>query len=652
MWTDTTLEQLYGMNVDYTSGQALVRGREGFTISQVPGTVSVDLGNNRTANMSVVPMFRTTLEDGSDFVIQVAISGLAPNADHGCSIGGVQVDFSYDATQDHPYGAAGTHTMNGKTTVRTSDETDGGGRLTGKFTMPEGIPNGSPLVVVSHYAQPYHSIAMTSFYGKGVLQTTTETHTTIGIPSPSFTMENRTQWQVGGYATSTGMPYCATDPIAQSFLSGNDIRYISAVDLYFSAKDPLLPITVQIREMINGLPGPTVYASTTLESAGVSISDDGSVPTKFSFDHVLGYKPNEYCFVVMPGSATTAYRLWVAELGAFDILTGDIIGPPMASGVMFHGPNNRTWEPWTKRDLKYRLYESNFSENMILEFSAVTGVSACQIILAVEQFIAPGTSVHWSYSLDSGVTYIPFNPDLNIVLQEIITGVKLRIDVTSLGGSYQIMEHVAGILFLLYGASAYYIANDVTFEDDLSYPNEVVCTLDISADGTNGDGDTSVTPMYSINDGLDWIELKPTPSYVPTAVPEINQIVQGGSFYTYEFSTPGEVTITSATNASPIVCTSTGHGYSENMVVDIIDMTVNTNANGQWKLRNVTDTTFELYTVDGVASQGTTGLGSGGTMTLAEFTQSRAAIKLETSDQARSPLVRNIGFLCNRGEPS
>jgi hypothetical protein len=86
------------------------------------------------------------------------------------------------------------------------------------------------------------------------------------------------------------------------------------------------------------------------------------------------------------------------------------------------------------------------------------------------------------------------------------------------------------------------------------------------------------------------------------------------------------------------------------MVVDITGMTVNTNANGQWKLRNVTLNTFELYTVAGVASQGNGGTGSGGTMTLAEFTQSRAAIKLETSDQARSPLVRNIGFLCNRGE--
>src|SRR5208283_5540425 len=111
--------------------------------------------------------------------IQVYTTGLVPNQDHGVSIGGTQCDFTYDPTQDHPCGQAGTNTVLGKTTVTS----DNNGCLTGIFTMPLGIPNGSPLVVVSHWNIPTHSIAQTAFYGKGFQVTSQDT--TIGIPSPT-----------------------------------------------------------------------------------------------------------------------------------------------------------------------------------------------------------------------------------------------------------------------------------------------------------------------------------------------------------------------------------------------------------------------------------------------------------------------------------
>ena len=49
------------------------------------------------------------------------------------------------------------------------------------------------------------------------------------------------------------------DPLAQSFLieeAGG--CYISKIDVYFRTKDTNLPVTMQIREMVNGYPSSTV----------------------------------------------------------------------------------------------------------------------------------------------------------------------------------------------------------------------------------------------------------------------------------------------------------------------------------------------------------------------------------------------------------
>jgi hypothetical protein len=56
----------------------------------------------------------------------------------------------------------------------------------------------------------------------------------------------------------------------------------------------------------------------------------------------------------------------------------------------------------------------------------------------------------------------------------------------------------------------------------------------------------------------------------------------------------GVKTITAATNATPIVVTSTSHGFSNGDIVSIRGVTGNTNANGRRKIANVTANTFEL----------------------------------------------------------
>lgn len=66
--------------------------------------------------------------------------------------------------------------------------------------------------------------------------------------------------------------------------------------------------------------------------------------------------------------------------------------------------------------------------------------------------------------------------------------------------------------------------------------------------------------------------------------------------------------IESTTNASPIVVTSTAHGYSTGQKVAIVGHTVNTNANGAWKINVLDDDTFELVGSEGNGAGGADGI--------------------------------------------
>src|SRR5262245_51009020 len=74
---------------------------------------------------------------------------------------------------------------------------------------------------------------------------------------------------------------------------------------------------------------------------------------------------------------------------------------------------------------------------------------------------------------------------------------------------------------------------------------------------------------------------------------------------------PVNLTITGATNASPIVITSTAHGLSTGDRVTVASVGGNTNANGDWTVTRIDANTFSLdgssgnatYTSGGTASR-------------------------------------------------
>ena len=76
------------------------------------------------------------------------------------------------------------------------------------------------------------------------------------------------------------------DPLAQSFYVESDSGiFVTSIDLYFSAKDNNLPVTVQLRPMKLNVPSSEVYpfSEVVLEPGQINVSDNASLSTKITF---------------------------------------------------------------------------------------------------------------------------------------------------------------------------------------------------------------------------------------------------------------------------------------------------------------------------------------------------------------------------------
>ena len=152
------------------------------------------------------------------------------------------------------------------------------------------------------------------------------------------------------------------DPLAQSFFVDDPTGcFLTKVDIYFQSKDSKLPVWMEIRNIVNGYPGPLIYGSVTKSPAEVNISDDATAVTQFEFDSPIYLPPNnEYCFVLL--SSSTDYTVWLSEMGADD-LNGEKITKQPYLGVLFKSQNNTAWTAAQLQDFKFTLYKAQFKIN-------------------------------------------------------------------------------------------------------------------------------------------------------------------------------------------------------------------------------------------------------------------------------------------------
>jgi len=185
------------------------------------------------------------------------------------------------------------------------------------------------------------------------------------------------------------------DPIAQTFLvEERGGIFVTSIDLYFGSIDPTIPVRLQLRDVVNGYPGPTVlpfgeviltpyelrdaqidqYGSgfgisdrtvdlSQVDGAPISIALAPDQPVRFKFPSpVYVQEDTEYCFVLL--SDSNNYHVWVSDLGGVDRFTTpgeeNQVSEQPYLGSFFKSQNASTWTPDQNRDIKFRLNRAKF----------------------------------------------------------------------------------------------------------------------------------------------------------------------------------------------------------------------------------------------------------------------------------------------------
>lgn len=348
---ENALGTVWGSWRTFWRGNRLIRTRTGTRIVRTESTEIERLGD-RVVNRSAIPFIRSR-------VIEFSASGMKPQTDVTPFFDGVDV--------------SSLCTPNGGN-VGDQLTTDALGSVTGTFEIPNEDDNrfrtGNRVFELKDSETNFSTNATATYSATGILEevstfflSTTTVDVDVSSLSQSQTVRVRRDRDGG---TNRNDRDRGRDPLAQSFVTTlTDGAFITSVDIYFGpeAANNDFPVTLQIRNMINGFPGPEIapYGSVTLSAAEIGNgSSDASVATRFTFPSpVYLEEGQEYCFVVLTDS--DVLTVWLSEMGQTDVTTGERITRQPFLGSLFKSQNNRSWTPAQLEDIKFQINRAQFN---------------------------------------------------------------------------------------------------------------------------------------------------------------------------------------------------------------------------------------------------------------------------------------------------
>mgnify|MGYP001201922863 CR=1 FL=1 len=167
------------------------------------------------------------------------------------------------------------------------------------------------------------------------------------------------------------------DPLAQTFTVPNvpGGAFITDIEVFFKNKPATGSngVTMQIREVINGVPGPRILpnGSKRLERAEISTSTESGgtttfTPTSFTFDNPVYLQGDkEYCFVPKPENDDTGYDIFISQLGENQIGTTERITKQPHGGMLFSSANDRTWNAHQNQDIMFKMHRATFKQGTV-----------------------------------------------------------------------------------------------------------------------------------------------------------------------------------------------------------------------------------------------------------------------------------------------
>jgi len=328
--------------------------------------------------------------------------------------------------------------------------TDGAGRVAGVFTIPDSTIAGNPAFLTgerlfrlssspTNADEGVETFAQAPYTAKGILETRQETFTATrnGVVTTRDVSEtvnvsrvvDRTTTQIGWW-----------DPLAQSIMPSTEGgEFVTKVEVFFHSKDPSLPVTCELREMVNGYPTTKVLpmASKTLTPDEVYTDPlKGEVGTSFVFDSPI-YLPQNVEVAIVLWTDSDKYLTWISRMGDKDT-NGRTISEQPYLGVLFKSQNNSTWTAYDYEDLKFRVYRAKFDisqpATIVLENDSDKMVEQIRNFNPIS--LTAGSTVvkvnHSDHGMYSGSDYVTLSGLSSNVVQQMIT----EIDSVSSGVSF------------------------------------------------------------------------------------------------------------------------------------------------------------------------------------------------------------------------
>ena len=232
------------------------------------------------------------------------------------------------------------------------------------------------------------------------------------------------------------------DPVAQTFTIsknvGGDGRFITSIDVFFGAKDANVPVTMEIRNVVNGYPGPKVlpFGRIVKPAADITVDSTGATATTFTFPSpVYVEAETEYCFVLI--SYTPEHKVFIARMGEDDLVSGQVVSDQPAWGIMFKSHNNTGWAISPMEDIKYTIKAASFSTSGGICTLTNDDVPVAQ--LKTDPVVVTDASTvvkikhedHHMYSTSNNVTIAKVASGLTTTLKEAMTSTTTELTLTS-----------------------------------------------------------------------------------------------------------------------------------------------------------------------------------------------------------------------------
>jgi len=361
-WHGNALVQRNTTSVDVT--ERVDRTRTGVRTSLIPGGVQTTSLGNRVVSVAFATFIRA--KD-----IAFSVSGMKPLTRIFPFFDGIDIS-SFVTPTGSSAGAALT--------------TNAAGAATGTFALPTPAVSTNPRwrtgtrafrltdsSTNSLIAANVRTSAESDYTAKGMIQTVqgtvvatreAEVQRTSATESTSVMMATGTTRVV---SQSDRVIARRGDPVAQAFfIDQEDGIFVTSLDLFFSQKSSSLPMTLQIRTMVNGYPTQTVLPFSTVNKNAddISISTDASVATTFTFDSPVYVQPNtEYAFVALCNNDD--YTIYTARMGQTTLDGSRLISKNPYLSSMYKSQNGGTWTAEQNEDVKFKIRRASFTENTV-----------------------------------------------------------------------------------------------------------------------------------------------------------------------------------------------------------------------------------------------------------------------------------------------